>query len=193
MSERPFIEQAVALAEDPRPDRQSGSARRVTDGDRCPVAARRCLDCGRDRVEINRDRDGVWLCLTHYLARHPEQTVASPAAARRQPRARDSRTDWQRFRDVVIDALWDHEAMAWSIGFRSHERDGDPPAGWDGTFRGYIDHDRFVGTCPVCGAAVVVRFAGTAARAALTCLGVADGCPEDKIVARIPGLRVRLR
>jgi hypothetical protein len=87
----------------------------------------------------------------------------------------------RRFRDVVIDALWDHDGFAWSIGFR------DPPADWDGQFRGYIDHDCFVGTCPVCGFAVGVRFAGYAPRATLTCEG---GCTEAEIAAQI-GLEVR--
>jgi hypothetical protein len=68
-----------------------------------------------------------------------------------------------QFRGLVIEALWDHERF------------------------GYIDADAFVGTCPVCGAAVGVRFHGHAPRADLNCHG---GCREDEIAARL-GLKVR--
>jgi hypothetical protein len=87
-----------------------------------------------------------------------------------------------RFRDAVVDALWDHEQYRWSFGLR----DGDPPAG-DSGFRGYVDKDCFVGTCPICGYPVGVRFYGEALRVTLTC---ESGCTEEEIVARIPGLRV---
>lgn len=61
-----------------------------------------------------------------------------------------------RFRELVINALWD-------------------PARF-----GYLDEDCFVGTCPVCGLAVGVEFAGCAPRATLSCLG---GCAEPDIAA----------
>ncbi len=145
---------------------------------------RRCNDCGRDRVEVNLDRDGVWLCLRHYLERHPENTVPPGSAPQRsRPARRDSRPDWMVFRDVVIDALWDHVGFAESIGFR------EPRPGADLTFRGVIDADCFVGTCPICAYPVGVRFFGTALRMTLSC---ESGCSEAEVVARIRGLRVRL-
>jgi hypothetical protein len=69
-----------------------------------------------------------------------------------------------RFRRHLIDALWD-----------------------DAMF-GYVDQDRFIGSCPVCGTAVAVRFHGTAATATLNCHG---GCSEAEIADRL-GLVVRL-
>lgn len=51
----------------------------------------------------------------------------------------------------------------------------------------YISEDAFVGVCPLCGAAVGVRFAGHAARAELACRG---GCTEDEVAAHL-GLAVR--
>ncbi len=68
-----------------------------------------------------------------------------------------------RFRRLVIEKLWDEEQF------------------------GYVDKDCFLGTCPVCGAAVVVRFAGHAPRATLVCQG---GCAEAEIAA-VLGLVVR--
>lgn len=61
-----------------------------------------------------------------------------------------------RFRDLVITALWDDTCF------------------------GYVNEDRFVGTCPVCGLAVGVEFAGCAPRATLSCHG---GCAEPDIAA----------
>lgn len=66
--------------------------------------------------------------------------------------------DAVRFRRMVLDSLWD-----------------------DARF-GYIDADRFVGTCPVCAGAVVVRFAGIAPRATIEC---EHGCSEAEIAARL--------
>jgi hypothetical protein len=64
----------------------------------------------------------------------------------------------KRFREVLIDALWD-----------------------DARF-GYVTASSFVGTCPVCGLAVIVQFAGVAPRAELSCYG---GCTEAEIGAKI--------
>jgi len=61
-----------------------------------------------------------------------------------------------RFREHVINVLWDPERF------------------------GYVNEDRFVGTCPVCGLAVGVEFAGCAPRATLSCHG---GCAEPDIAA----------
>jgi hypothetical protein len=63
-----------------------------------------------------------------------------------------------RFREALIRALWDERAF------------------------GYIDQDRFLGSCPVCGGAVEVRFHGNAARADLRCQ---LGCTEAEIVAAL--------
>lgn len=71
--------------------------------------------------------------------------------------------DSVRFRELVINGLWDESEF------------------------GYIDQDRFIGTCPVCRAAVGVHFAGTAPRATLNCHG---GCSEAEIAA-VLGLAVR--
>jgi len=68
-----------------------------------------------------------------------------------------------RFRNLVIDALWDEKAFF------------------------YVDADHFIGLCPLCDGAVGVRFAGLAPRATLTCHG---GCSEAEI-AELVGLRVR--
>lgn len=68
-----------------------------------------------------------------------------------------------RFRELVINALWDPARL------------------------GYLDEDSFVGTCPICGAAVAVHFAGHASRAALKCHG---GCTEAEVAA-VVGLEVR--
>lgn len=66
------------------------------------------------------------------------------------------------FRRLLIDALWDGERF------------------------GYVDEDCFIGTCPVCGAAIGCRFAGWAPRATLNCHG---GCSEAQVVAAV-GRRV---
>lgn len=63
-----------------------------------------------------------------------------------------------RFRKLLIDTLWDESRF------------------------GYIDQDRFIGSCPICGFAIGVTFAGRAPRAALHCHG---GCTEDEIASRI--------
>lgn len=60
------------------------------------------------------------------------------------------------FRQSLVDKLWAEECF------------------------GYVDQDCFIGTCPVCGAAIGVRFAGYAARATLDCHG---GCLEAEIAA----------
>jgi hypothetical protein len=49
----------------------------------------------------------------------------------------------------------------------------------------YIDRDSCIGACPMCDAALAVRFHGTAARADLTCHG---GCDEQAIADAIRGL-----
>ncbi len=68
-----------------------------------------------------------------------------------------------RFRKSIIAALWtDH----W----------GD-----------YLDAERFLGECPVCGAPIGVTFAGFAPRASLDCH---SGCTEREIADRL-GLAVR--
>jgi hypothetical protein len=59
-------------------------------------------------------------------------------------------------------------------------------ATWDERRFGYIDSNRFVGTCPICAFAMVVRFAGYAPRASLDC---SWGCTEAEIAGRI-GLEV---
>lgn len=63
-----------------------------------------------------------------------------------------------RFRGAIIDALWDKNRF------------------------GYVDENRFIGTCPVCGFAIGVHFAGHAPRATLHCHG---GCTESEIAARL--------
>lgn len=63
-----------------------------------------------------------------------------------------------RFRRIVIDAYWD-----------------------DARF-GYIDSSRFVGTCPACGTAAVVRFAGSDPRAAIDC---DRDCAEADVAAAV--------
>lgn len=68
-----------------------------------------------------------------------------------------------RFRYAVIERLWDSDAL------------------------GYLTEDRFIGTCPVCGAAIAVHFAGYAPRATLCCYG---GCSEEEIAAEL-GWKVR--
>lgn len=62
----------------------------------------------------------------------------------------------RRFREMVIATVWDDDRF------------------------GYVSSDSFVGTCPVCSDAVAVRFAGTAARVTLACVG---GCSEAEIAA----------
>jgi hypothetical protein len=57
---------------------------------------------------------------------------------------------------------------------------------WDDDRFGYIDKDRFVGSCPICAFALIVRFAGYAPRASLEC---SWGCEEAEIADRI-GLQV---
>jgi hypothetical protein len=57
---------------------------------------------------------------------------------------------------------------------------------WDKARFGYIDKDRFVGTCPICAFVLIVRFAGYAPRASLEC---SWGCTEAEIADRI-GLEV---
>ncbi|MGH2875674.1 MAG: hypothetical protein ACRDLV_05435 [Solirubrobacteraceae bacterium] len=71
--------------------------------------------------------------------------------------------DAYRFRRLLIDRMWDDERRF-----------------------GYVDKDTFVGSCPVCDLAVVVRFSGHAARAVLDCHG---GCTEAEIAAAL-GLEV---
>jgi hypothetical protein len=73
--------------------------------------------------------------------------------------------DARRFRDLVIDALWP----------RNDRRCV------------YIDEDRFLGVCAVCGYHVGVQFVGYAPRAMLECYG---GCTEQEIAACI-GLEAR--
>lgn len=68
----------------------------------------------------------------------------------------------RQLRTVVIDALWDENRF------------------------GYVTQDEFVGTCPVCGDAAIVKFAGYAARVDIECWG---GCPEAEVAATI-GLEV---
>lgn len=51
----------------------------------------------------------------------------------------------------------------------------------------YLDEDTFVGTCPICGEAVGVRFAGYAPRARLDCH---SGCTEAEIASHL-GLEVK--
>lgn len=68
------------------------------------------------------------------------------------------------FRRLLIDALWDDRAF------------------------GYVDEDRFVGTCPVCRCAVGVTFHGYAARADVNCHG---GCSEANVVKAIIRARAR--
>jgi len=75
-------------------------------------------------------------------------------------------TEARQFRTHIIDAL-----LSW------------------GAAR-YVNEDRFVGTCPVCGDAIGVHFAGFVARATLTCHGDHGGCSEDE-VAQVLGLEVR--
>jgi hypothetical protein len=58
---------------------------------------------------------------------------------------------------------------------------------WDERRAGYIDKDRFVGTCPCCGFTLIVRFAGYAARADLDCLAC---CADDQIARSIGGVEV---
>lgn len=53
---------------------------------------------------------------------------------------------------------------------------------------GYINADRVVGQCPICGEAIGVYFHGRAPRATLTCRGA--GCSEEEI-AGVLGLAVR--
>ena len=57
---------------------------------------------------------------------------------------------------------------------------------WDDAKFGYIDRSTFVGSCPVCSEAIVVKFADYAARASLRC---SAGCSEAEIAARV-GLAV---
>lgn len=65
---------------------------------------------------------------------------------------------WVTFRDTVLDACWDRERF------------------------GYVDKDRFVGTCPICAGAIIVRFHGRAARADLEC---EHRCPEQELAVRL--------
>jgi hypothetical protein len=53
---------------------------------------------------------------------------------------------------------------------------------WDDDCFGYIDADRFLGTCPICGGAIGVSFHGHAPRATLNCHG---GCTEGEVAARL--------
>lgn len=46
----------------------------------------------------------------------------------------------------------------------------------------YVDHDNCVAVCPVCSAALGVRFHGTAPRADIWCHG---GCTEDEVTEAI--------
>jgi hypothetical protein len=72
-------------------------------------------------------------------------------------------SDALQFRRLVIDALWRDDSF------------------------GYVEKNRFIGTCPLCGDAVGVTFAGRAPRASLNCHG---GCSEAELAAAI-GLEVR--
>lgn len=63
-----------------------------------------------------------------------------------------------RFRRIVISALWREDSF------------------------GYLDEDRFIGTCPLCGEAVGVTFAGRAPRASLNCHG---GCSEAELAGSL--------
>jgi hypothetical protein len=47
----------------------------------------------------------------------------------------------------------------------------------------YVDEDRGVMACPVCGGALTVRFRGRAAAAELDCID--NGCGDDAILARL--------
>lgn len=58
---------------------------------------------------------------------------------------------------------------------------------WDDARFGYVDKDTFIGTCPVCGDAIRVRFASRAPRADLRCQ---DGCTEAEPAERLD-LQVR--
>ncbi|MGZ4215469.1 MAG: hypothetical protein ACXVS6_15635 [Solirubrobacteraceae bacterium] len=79
-------------------------------------------------------------------------------------RRRQLRPESVRFRKRIIGAFWDHDR--WGV---------------------YLSEDRFLGTCPICGAPVGVTFAGYAPRATLQCHG---GCTEHEIADRL-GLAVR--
>ena len=70
------------------------------------------------------------------------------------------------FRGLVLEALWPPQYS------RCH----------------YGSEDAFSGVCPLCDMTVVVRFAGRAPRAELTCWG---GCSEAEIAAEI-GMRWRI-
>lgn len=78
------------------------------------------------------------------------------------PQHRVLPSDARQLRALVIDALWDNDRF------------------------GYVTQDDFVGTCPVCGAAAVVKFGGRAARVDIDCWG---GCTEVDVAAAI-GLEV---
>jgi hypothetical protein len=71
--------------------------------------------------------------------------------------------DVVRFRNCVIDALWDDNAF------------------------GYIDKDAVSGHCPICGEVAFARFAAATPRVTMFCYG---GCTETEVATRI-GLRVR--
>ena len=58
---------------------------------------------------------------------------------------------------------------------------------WDDRRFGYVDEDRFIGSCPICASALGVRFTGTAPQASLNCYG---DCAEAEIAERL-GLQVR--
>lgn len=91
------------------------------------------------------------------MTAHPRSGTGSRAAALRQ-----LSTEAFRFRRLVIDTLGAQQFV-------------------------YLNADRFIGACPICGAAVRVHFAGYAPRATLQCHG---GCTEAEIADAV-GLAVR--
>lgn len=68
----------------------------------------------------------------------------------------------RKFRELIIGRLWGDHGV-------------------------YVNEDRFVGTCIICGEALGVRFAGYAPRAELHCHG---GCSEAELADHL-GLEAR--
>ena len=67
----------------------------------------------------------------------------------------------RKFRELIIDRLWGERGV-------------------------YVNEDRFVGTCVICGGAIGVVFDGYAARAKLDCH---TGCTEAELASQL-GLEV---
>ena len=132
------------------------------------MSARACQDCGRDRVEVQRD-DTAGPCPdcgeplgARYSGRDGKRVCWSclglgPLPADPAPQG----PEWMQFRTRIIDGLW--------------QLDRDRFV--------YLDKDRVLGACPVCAAALpeylVVRFHGETPRADIRC---SLGCDERTVL-----------